>query len=316
MSFASNTKSELLSLKADKCCKLAELSALLTLNGNINLSSNGLRIEFQTTNIQIARKVIKSTKEIYSVEVDILSKKQMKLKKKDIYIIVIRSKVNEIINELGLMNTNENYFIGIDDTVVLKECCKRSYLRGAFLASGSINSPISSSYHLEIHSNTEEHVNALKDLMNYFNLNTKVSKKKRGYIAYIKESEKISDFLRVVGAISALFEFEDERIKRDFVNSITRVMNMEIANQNKTLEAANKQLRSISVLENMVDISKLPTSMKEAIELRKKFPESSLNELSDLSFETFNKRISKSALNHRFRSINDLSNQILEGLNE
>ncbi len=316
MSFASNTKSELLSLKADKCCQLAELSALLTLNGNINLSSNGLRIEFQTTNIQIARKVIKSTKELYNIEVDILSKKQMKLKKKDIYIIVIRSRVNEIINELGLMNTNENYFIGIDDTVVLKECCKRSYLRGAFLASGSINSPISSSYHLEIHSNTEEHVNALKDLMNYFNLNTKVSKKKRGYIAYIKESEKISDFLRVVGAISALFEFEDERIKRDFVNSITRVMNMEIANQNKTLEAANKQLRSISVLENMVDISRLPTSMKEAIELRKKFPESSLNELSDLSFETFNKRISKSALNHRFRSINDLSNQILEGLNE
>ena len=316
MSFASNTKSELLSLKADKCCQLAELSALLTLNGNINLSSNGLRIEFQTTNIQIARKVIKSTKELYNIEVDILSKKQMKLKKKDIYIIIIRSRVNEIINELGLMNTNENYFIGIDDTVVLKECCKRSYLRGAFLASGSINSPISSSYHLEIHSNTEEHVNALKDLMNYFNLNTKVSKKKRGYIAYIKESEKISDFLRVVGAISALFEFEDERIKRDFVNSITRVMNMEIANQNKTLEAANKQLRSISVLENMVDISRLPTSMKEAIELRKKFPESSLNELSDLSFETFNKRISKSALNHRFRSINDLSNQILEGLNE
>ncbi len=316
MSFASNTKSELLNLKADKCCKYAELSALLTLNGNINLSSDGLRIEFQTTNIQIARKVIKRTKELYNIEVDILSKKQMKLKKKDIYIIVIRSKVNEIINELGLMNTSKNYFIGIDDTLVIKECCKKAYLRGAFLASGSINSPISSSYHLEIHSNDEDHVNALKDLMNYFYLNTKVTKKKRGYIAYIKESEKISDFLRVVGAISALFEFEDERIKRDFVNSITRVMNMEIANQNKTLEAANKQLRSISVLENMVDISRLPTSMKEAIELRKKFPESSLNELSKLSYDVLNKRVSKSALNHRFRNINNLSDQILEGLNE
>ena len=316
MSFASNTKSELLSLKADKCCKHAELSALLTLNGSINLSSDGLRIEFQTTNIQIARKVIKSTKELYNIEVDILSKKQMKLKKKDIYIIIIRSRVNEIINELGLMNTSENYFIGIDDTLIIKECCKKAYLRGAFLASGSINSPISSSYHLEIHSSDDNHVNALKDLMNYFYLNTKVTKKKRGYIAYIKESEKISDFLRVVGAISALFEFEDERIKRDFVNSITRVMNMEIANQNKTLEAANKQLRSISVIENMVDVSRLSTSMKEAIELRKKYPESSLNELSYLSYEVVNKRISKSALNHRFRNINDLSDQILEGLNE
>ena len=316
MSFASNTKSELLSLKADKCCQIAELSALLTLNGNINLSSDGLRIEFQTTNIQIARKVIKSTKDLYRIDVDILSKKQMKLKKKDIYIVIIRNKANEIINELGLMNTGENFMQGIDDTLVIKDCCKKAYLRGAFLASGSINSPKSSSYHLEIHSSDEIHVNALRDLMNYFYLNAKVIKKKRGFIAYIKESEKISDFLRAVGAISALFEFEDERIKRDFVNSITRVMNMEIANQNKTLIAANKQLRSISVLENMVDVSRLPVSMKEAIELRKKFPESSLSELSYLSYEVINKRISKSALNHRFRSINDLSEQILEGLNE
>ncbi|MCK5388425.1 MAG: DNA-binding protein WhiA [Candidatus Izimaplasma sp.] len=316
MSFASDTKSELLTLKADKCCKIAELSALLTLNGNINLSSEGLRIEFQTTNIQIARKVIKNTKELYNIDVDILAKKQMKLKKNDIYIVIIRNKANEIINELGLMNTNENFFQGIDDTLVLKECCKRSYLRGAFLASGSINSPTSSSYHLEIHSNDEAHVNALKDLMNYFNLRAKVTKKKRGYIVYIKESEKIADFIRVVGAINALFEFEDERIKRDFVNSITRVMNMEIANQNKTLEAANKQLKSISVLENMVDVTRLPKSMREAMELRKAFPESSLNELSDLSYEKVNKRISKSALNHRFRNINNLSDQILEGLNE
>lgn len=316
MSFASNTKSELLSLKADECCRIAELSALLTLNGSINLSSDGLRIEFQTTNIQIARKVIKSTKDLYKIDVDILSKKQMKLKKKDIYIVIIRNKANEIINELGLMNTGENFMQGIDDTLIIKDCCKKAYLRGAFLASGSINSPKSSSYHLEIHSKDELHVNALKDLMNYFYLNAKVVKKKRGFIAYIKESEKISDFLRAAGAISALFEFEDERIKRDFVNSITRVMNMEIANQNKTLIAANKQLRSISVLENMVDVSRLPVSMKEAIELRKKFPESSLSELSFLSYEVINKRISKSALNHRFRNINDLSDKILEGLNE
>jgi len=316
MSFASNTKSELLTLSADKCCTLAELSALLRLNGSINLSSDGLRIEFQTTNIQIARKVIKSTKELYLTEVDIISKKQMKLKKNDIYIIIIRNKANEIINELGLMNSNESFFHGIDETLILKECCKKAYLRGAFLASGSINSPLSTSYHLEIHSSEEVHAEALKELMNFFNLNAKTTKKKRGYIVYIKESEKISDFLRVVGAINALFEFEDERIKRDFVNSITRVMNMEIANQNKTLEAANRQLRSISVLENMVDVSKLPKSMKEAIELRKNFPESSLNELSELSLQVVHKRISKSALNHRFRNINDLSDQILEGLNE
>jgi DNA-binding protein WhiA len=214
---------------------------------------------------------------------------------------------------MALMTQIDNIF---DDPLLLKECCKRSFLRGVFLASGSINSPKSSSYHLEIHSFRESDAINITDLLNFFNLNAKTLKRKRGFISYIKESEKIADFLRVSGAISSLFEFEDERIKRDFVNSITRVMNMDIANQNKTLNAANNQLRSISILENMTDLSKLPKSMKEAIDLRKKYPESSLNELSDYSDDMFNKIISKSALNHRFRNIKELADQILDNLNE
>lgn len=313
MSFASNVKSELLTVKADDCCKLAELSALLNIHGDIHISSDGVRIEFQTTNMQIARKVLASVKELYRVEVDIISKKQMKLQKNDLYIIRIIDKAERIINELGLMNRNERL---LDDLILQKECCKRAYLRGAFLASGSINSPQSSSYHLEISTYDEKTSEDIMDLLNYFRLNAKSIKRKRGYITYMKESEKISDFLRVVGAINSLFEFEDERIKRDFVNSITRVMNMEIANQNKTLDAANKQLRAISVLENMVNLEKLPKSMREAITLRKDHPESSLNELSDISYDYFNKRISKSALNHRYRNINDLANEILERLDE
>jgi len=169
---------------------------------------------------------------------------------------------------------------------------------------------------MEIATSDELIAESLVELLNEFYLKAKYVKRKKGYIAYIKESEKIADFLRVVGAVNALFLFEDERIKRDFVNSITRVMNMEIANQNKTLDAASRQLRSISVLENMLDIEKLPKSMKEAIMLRKENPESSLNELSDISEYIFKKRISKSALNHRYRNINELAEQILEDLNE
>jgi hypothetical protein len=313
MSFASDVKSELLSNKADNCCNLAELSALLKIHGDIHLKSDGLSIEFNTTNLQIVRKVISFIKELYHVEVDIMSKKQMKLQKNDIYIVTIKDKASQIINELSLMNNNDDI---LNDPLLIKECCKRSYLRGAFLASGSINSPKSSSYHLEISTSTEQDAINLTDLMNVFYLNTKYIKRKRGYIAYIKEAEKIADFLRVVGAIGGLLDFEDERIQRDFVNSITRVMNMEIANQNKTFDAANKQLRSISVLENMIDINKLSKSMREAIELRKKNPEASLSELSEISEQLFHKVISKSALNHRFRNINDLADQILENLNE
>lgn len=313
MSFASNTKSELLSLKADKCCVLAELSALLRIQGEVNISSDGLRIEFKTTNLQISRKVIKGIKALYRIEVDIISKKQMKLKKNDIYIVIIKNKASEIINELGLMNNHQTYE---DEPLLMKECCKKAYLRGAFLASGSINSPSSSSYHLEIATSRESTAMLIMQLLNFFGLKSKVIKRKKGFIAYIKESEKISDFLRLTGAINALFTFEDERIKRDFVNSITRVMNMEIANQNKTLDAANKQLRSISILENMLDVTRLSKSMTEAIQLRKEFPESSLTELSEISSQMFNKRISKSALNHRFRNINNLADEIMEDLNE
>jgi len=313
MSFASDTKSELLSLKADKCCILAELSALLRINGNISISSAGLSIEFHTTNLGIARKVIKSIKELYSIDVEIVSKKQMKLNKHDMYIIRIKQQASNIINELSLMNQVEDI---LNDPLLIKDCCKRSFLKGAFLASGSINSPKSSSYHLEIYTFNENDSINLTNLLNHFNLKAKSLKRKRGYISYIKESEKIADFLRVAGAMNALFTFEDERIKRDFVNSITRVMNMDIANQNKTLNAANNQLRNISILENMTDITKLPKSMREAITLRKKYPESSLNELSEYSHDLFNKSISKSALNHRFRNIGELAEQIMENLNE
>jgi len=313
MSFAFDTKSELLNVKADDCCILAELSALLTINGNVSISSEGLSVEFHSTNVGIARKVIKNVKELYKVDVEIRSKKQMKLQKHDMYIIIIKQKASTIINELSLMSASENI---LGEPLLVKECCKRSFLRGAFLAAGSINSPKSSSYHLEIHANSEQDAMNTTELLNFFRLNAKTLKRKRGYISYIKESEKIADFLRVTGAITALFTYEDERIKRDFVNSITRVMNMDIANQNKTLFAATNQLRSISVLENMTDLAKLPKSMKEAIELRKMYPESSLNELSDYSYDLYNKTISKSALNHRFRNINELAEQIMKNINE
>ena len=312
MSFASDTKSELLNIKSDNCCLLAELAALLAINGQVTISKEGLKIEFQTTNLKIARKVITSIKKLYHVDVDIISKKQMKLTKHDQYILIIQHKANTIINELGLLNQEE----AIEPNFLMKECDQKAYLRGAFLASGSINSPASSSYHLEIFTHQESLAIALRDLMNKFFLNSKMVARRTGYITYIKESEKISDFIRVVGANVALFTYEDERIKRDFVNSITRVMNMDIANQNKTLEAADKQLRNISIIENMMDLTRLPKSVTEAMTLRKEYPEASLKELSQLSPEILHKGVSKSALNHRYRNIQELADDLLESVKD
>lgn len=316
MSFTSDTKQELLTLPMNDCCRIAELSALFAINGHLSLSSEGVALVFQTTSLPLARKVIVSLKRLYQISVDVLSKKQVKLKKKNQYSVIVREKVHTVINELSLMDEDKGYAQTLDETLIIKECDKRAYLRGAFLASGSINHPNSSSYHAELTIPSMGLAEDIMDLMNSFDLNTKYISKKKNYLVYIKESEKIADFLRIVDATNALLTFEDERIKRDFVNSITRVMNMEIANQNKTLDAANKQLKHIAILENLVDMNKLPETLHEAIFLRKTYPEASLNELSEFSKDHFNKPISKSGLNHRYRNISALAMEVLDDFNE
>ncbi len=312
MSFTSDTKQELMRIQTDSCCTVAMLSALMSVNGYLSLSSDGMRIVFQTTSLPLARRTIQMFKSLYPVTVDVFSKKGVKLQKKNQYLMVVKEKVNMIVRELGLMDEESGFAHHVDDAIVQRDCCKRSYLRGAFLAGGSINHPKSSSYHLEIHTPNQSYASSLAELMNEFSLNTKTHEKKRGYLVYIKNSEKIADFLRITGANTALLTYEDERIKRDFVNSITRVMNMEIANQNKTFEAANKQLKYIEVIEKLVDEERLPKSVQEAIFLRKTYPEASLVELSELSKHHFKKPISKSGLNHRFRNITRIAKEALE----
>ncbi len=316
VSFTSDLKQEILTLNQKTCCDIAMLSALFAINGHLSLSHEGMGLVFQTTSLPLARKVIGLIKKLYKVEISVGYKKQVTLNKKNQYQISIQQKVMEIIRELGLMDENHGYAYHIDETIIQKPCDLQAYLSGAFLASGSINHPRSSSYHLEISGLTEHYAIQLTELMNRFDLKAKSLNRKKHSIVYIKESEEISDYIRIVGATNALFVFEDERIKRDFVNSITRVMNMEIANQHKTLEAADKQLKNIAIIENLLDEALLSKGVQQAMTLRKTYPESSLTELSELSRNHYNKSISKSALNHRFREIDDLASKALEAFNE
>ncbi len=309
MSFSTEIKTELQSLKQSDCCNRAELSALLHIGGSIEMNSQGLSLVFQSTNNAVIRRFMVLTKALYGIEVTLIKKQSMKLRKHDIFIVKIDKQVDFLLSDLSLMNSQAIFFQDVDERIIEQECCKRSYLRGAFLATGSINSPETSSYHLEIQAFSETQAEVIKEIANYFDLNAKVTKNKRGYIAYIKEAERIADFLRVIGANNSLFQFEDSRIKRDFTNSINRVINCDIANEKKALDAAEKQMEYIEILEKYHrNISK---SMEEAIFLRKTYPDSTLLELSYASKEHFDKQISKSALNHRFRAIKDLANKTL-----
>lgn len=311
MSFSTKVKTELQSLKHNMCCNKAELSALLHINGSIEKNSEGISLVFQSTNNAVVRRFMTLTKELYKIEVTLLQKQINKLRKHDLFVVKISNKVDYLISDLSLINKDSVFFQDVDETLISNECCKKAYLRGTFLASGSINSPETSAYHLEVQSFSLSQANVIKDICNEFDLNAKISQNKRGYITYIKEAEKIADFLRVIGASNSLFDFEDSRIKRDFRNSINRVINCDIANEKKAMDAANKQLEYIEIIERKSQIINLPQSMQEAIFLRKKYPEASLLELSYASLEHFEEQISKSALNHRFRAIKDLANQIL-----
>jgi len=310
MSFSTDVKTELSSLKHLDCCNKAELSALFHIGGSIELRNTGLSLLFQSTNLAVVRKMMRLTKSLYNIDLTLISKKQTKLRKHDLYVVEASDHAEKILSELSLMNHDGLFFQDVDPGLVESECCKKAYLRGAFLAGGSINNPDTSTYHLEIQTFSEKQAEELRNIANTFDLKAKTAKNRRGFIVYIKEAEKISDFLRVTDAINSLFTFEDNRIKRDFKNSINRVINCDIANERKALDAARKQLEEIAVIEKGMK-GKLPQTIEEAIFLRKKYPESTLLELSYASREHFDEPISKSALNHRFRAIKDLANQLL-----
>lgn len=307
MSFAQEVKQEILQTALKPCEAPAFLSALFRMNGR--LEDN--RLIFKSVSLGLVRRIRMMVKERYNLDGHVSMFQQTHLKKQKVYECIL-SDADSLIQDLGLLD-GPIYGGLLDDLLVLDDCAKIGFLKGSFLATGSINSPESSSYHLEISATQKKLMEAIKTLFDQLEIPAKtLNKKNNRVIVYVKESEKIADFLRLMGTSDALFTFEDERIKRDFYNSITRVLNIELANQNKTLQAADKQLKHIEILENLTDMDEYPVGLVEAINLRRKYPESSLVELSIKSEEEYHKPISKSGLNHRFREIERLANEAME----
>jgi len=303
-SFSMKLKNELLSLSSSDESLKAMLEGLLQVNGTINLSSTGLFLEFKSKNEQISQTVAGLIKHFYNLDSIMLKTKEIRLNKDDVYVTELHQNANIVLSDLKVLQAKEDSSYNLKKELSSDEA-KIGYLRGAFLAAGSINDPKTHTYHLEIQTFSTLIAYNLRDLMNTFNLGSKISKNRRGYIVYCKSADKIADFIRILGASDQLFYFEDLRIERDLSNSINRVMNCEIANQKKATVAALRQLDEIAVVEKFYG-ERLKNTLKEICVLRKKYPEDSLLELSTRSVEEFNKSISKSAINHRLREIHEL----------
>lgn len=308
MSFAKSVKDELINLKSSDAEQLAELSALLHLHTSISINNEGMSLQFTTNNAGIARRFVVILKHLYQSEIELLSKSSSKLRKRG-YIVNIKTNVKKIVEDHSMFDQN----IGVYEKMTQTDVEKRAYIRGCFLSSGSINDPSKPTYHLEIF--TEDKIEAIfiQRLMNHFDLNAKITKRRKGLIIYLKEAEAISNFLSVIGANESMFRYEDIRIKRDFNNSINRLINIEIANERKTLTAANKMLKDIEFIRENRDFDLLDQKLKDTIVLRESFPDASLNELISEYKKMTGEPLSKSGMNHRLIKIKELADQIREG---
>jgi cell division protein WhiA len=310
MSFASETKKELTNLQIKDCCMKSELSALIRMNGSLSFSNRKLILDVQTENAAIARRIYTLIKKSYNVPVELLVRKKMRLKKNNVYIVRLTKEAREILEDLKILGENFSFLRTISEDLVRKKCCKRSYLRGAFLAGGSVNNPETSSYHLEIFTIYKEHNDSLCELMNSFGLNSRTLERKKGFITYLKEAEKIAEFLNIIGAHKALLRFEDVRIVRDMRNSVNRLVNCETANLNKTIGAAMRQVENIRYIERTIGLDALPEKLREIAELRVAYQDVTLKELGEM---VSNGKISKSGINHRLRKIDEIAEKLRAG---
>lgn len=309
-SYASQVKKELTSLTIHPEHAKAELAAFLRMNGVLNFHNHQFSLDITTENPAIARRIFLLIKTAYHVEPLLIVSRRMKLKKNNQYLVRLQNHVKEILTNLEILTSNAGLITRIPKRVCSSREGTMSYLRGAFLASGSVNNPETSRYHLEIYSAYQDHNNDLLDLMNqYFQLNAKTTKRRRGYIVYLKEAQKIGDFLHIIGAFNAMLAFEDLRIMRDMRNSVNRLVNCDTANLKKTATAAAKQVEDIELLKRKVGLENIPEKLQGIARLRLANPELSLKEIA---LQVPDGPISKSGANHRFKKIHELAQNLSE----
>ena len=314
VSFSRIVKEEVVFNDFESCCQRAMLCAVIKINGTLSLSSYGLSLTIRTENAKIASKVHRMLKEEYDPQIEFLVSRKMKLKKNNVYILKV-TKAREILDDLSLMD-GLGFNIIPNRNVLKRECCMRAYLAGAFLSCGSVNNPETSNYHLEMSFNEEEFAQFISKIMNDFELNAKMIKRRNKYVVYLKSSEKIGDFLRAIGASQSVMNFESTRIDRNMSNTVNRWNNCDIANEIKSMATANKQINDINTVDMFMGLDMLDEKTRIVALIRKKYPEMTLNELTEVYYEETVQNISKYGLHHRFKKISEEAKRLIQMENE
>ncbi|APH13530.1 DNA-binding protein WhiA [Clostridium botulinum] len=315
MSFSLKVKNEVCKhIEINKQEAIAELSAIMKVSGTLLFTNKQFNFKITTENAAIARLVFKILKEHFGIHTEIMIKKNNSLKKNNIYIILISEEegVKSLLKEVGIIKETINVFsldYNIPKNIIECDECKRAYIRGAFLGGGSISNP-EKTYHLEFVTHNEDYAKDLSNLINSYNLNSKVIKRKNSYIIYLKEGEQIVDLLNIIGAHASLLELENVRIMKEMRNNVNRLVNCETANLSKTVNAAVRQVESIKFIEREIGLGRLPKNLRDVAELRIKYPDESLRELGKM----LNPPVGKSGVNHRLRRIEKIADELKQGI--
>lgn len=306
MSYTIEIKKEISEIKGTNSEMIAELSGFIRNNAYLNNNTLYLTTENEFT----IERLTSFFKKLYEVELNVEVKDNLNFNKKNLYLLSTNSKVDLILKDIGYYDNNNNYLETPPTYIVGANEEIRAYLRGTFLCTGSINNPKTSRYHMELLISKPNEAVFIQKLLNIFDLNAKILNREKGYMIYIKEAEKISDYIRLLGANRAVLFFEDARIYREKKNQTNRLNNCEQANMDKVFLTAEKQLEQIKIIEESDSYELLDDRTKQAFDYRKKYPESSLKELSEIITLETGKSITKSGLNHRFRKIKELAKQL------
>ena len=302
MSYSSDVKAEIIGHYPKSAhCKLAELAGIISVSGrNDELHNLIIRAE----NDAIEKKIIKLLTSLTGIkDNDIIRSNEQTHHRK--LIISDKSIISEIYIKLKLSNCGTK--INVDGIITERSCCKKAYLRGAFLAGGSVGSP-EKSYQLEIAAVSKNEAGKLKDILSSFNLTSGVVLRRQRYVVYVKDGNSISSILGILGAVNSLMDFENVRILKDIRNTVNREVNCDSANLAKVANAANRQIEDIRLINEKIGIDNLPDNLRTVSRLRLEHPYLSIKELGEM----LEPPLSKSAVNHRFRKLSELA----EGLNK
>jgi DNA-binding protein WhiA len=307
MSFTAEVKQEVSLHRLEKEESRAELSALVKMLSSLSISSGrGMTLLIRTENAPVSRAAVRLLRELYQVEIEPFVQRRMNLRKNLIYGLRVYGDITAILRDLGLYSPRGLLEKPLQK-IVSRDTWARAYLAGAFMAEGSVNSPKTSSYHLEIKGGDQVHSAFLVSLMERFYIPARTIERRGHAVVYVKQAEKIGDFLRCIGADQCLMQFEGTRITRDLANNVQRLNNVDVANEMKTMKAADEQLADIAVLEQAGVIAKLDPRLQEVIALRQQAPDDSLVELAEEYRRKTGLTVSKSGLKHRFVKIHELA---------